>query len=72
MKQFKDILRDKRKALGMSQRQLADDMRINHSCIRGWEDGEFFPSFCSLLTLADIFECSLDELVGRKDYGQAN
>jgi transcriptional regulator with XRE-family HTH domain len=65
MKQFKDILKEKRNALGISQRKLADKTGINHSCIRGWEDGDFFPSFYSLLILADVFKCSLDELVGR-------
>lgn len=66
MKQFKDILREKRKALGMSQLELGVEVGTTQRIVRNWESGAFYPNFNSLMKLADYFKCSLDELVGRE------
>lgn len=66
MKEFKDILREKRNALGLSQQELADELCLYAARICDWEKGKCFPNFCSLLALADVLKCSVDELMGRK------
>lgn len=65
MKPFKDILREKRKALGLNQYELAEEIGTYQDKICDWETGKCFPSFCYLLELADFFKCSVDELMGR-------
>ena len=65
MKQFKDILKEKRKALGMSQFELGVEVGTTQAKIWHWESGICYPNFTSLIKIADFFKCSLDELVGR-------
>ena len=66
MKQFKDILKEKRKALGLTQYEVADALGTSQSRVASWELGQHFPGFLNLADLADIFRCSVDELMGRK------
>lgn len=66
MKQFKDILREKRKALKITQYDLAYELGTSQNIITDWETGKRFPCFCNLLDLADFFKCSVDEIMGRK------
>jgi transcriptional regulator with XRE-family HTH domain len=65
MKKFKDILREKRKALGMSQFELGIEVGTTQAKIWHWESGTCYPNFTSLNKLADVLECSVDELMGR-------
>lgn len=66
MKQFKDILRAKRKALKLTQYELAEAIGTSQNMVTKWETGQYFPGFCLLSDLADFFQCSVDELMGRK------
>ncbi len=53
-----------------SQSQLSDLLNIRQSAISKWERGESEPSLNSLIALADLYDASLDELVGRDYYGR--
>lgn len=64
-KPFGKILREKRKARGWSQTQLGNKIGSYYQTICDWERGYCLPSLISLECLADVFECTLDELVGR-------
>ncbi|MBQ6906215.1 MAG: helix-turn-helix transcriptional regulator [Clostridia bacterium] len=66
MKQFKDVLRAKRKALNLTQYELADIIGTSQNIVTKWETGRFFPGFLYLADLADFFQCSVDELMGRE------
>lgn len=49
----------------MTQVELAAKMGINQTTLSGWETGRKNPELGSLVRLADIFEVSLDYLLGR-------
>ena len=54
-----------RKANGMSQTQLAELLSLERSTISKYESGVNLPDVVTLCAIADIFECTLDDLVGR-------
>ena len=48
----------------LTQQQLADLMDVTRQAVTRWESGTVEPSTENLVTLAQIFDCSVDELVG--------
>ncbi|SEN75259.1 helix-turn-helix domain-containing protein [Streptococcus equinus] len=51
----------------MSQNELDLRIGVSHQAISKWEIGENFPDFMSLISLAQLFEVSLDSLVYQDD-----
>lgn len=49
----------------LSQIQLAKQIDVSQQCISEWENSKIEPTLSSLWKLADVFEISIDELVGR-------
>lgn len=60
-----EIIRHRRKKLEISGTELAEIIGVNSNVIYRWETGETFPSLLNAISLADYFNCSLDDLVGR-------
>lgn len=56
-----------RVAKGMTQEQLAAILCVSPAAISKWERNLSNPSIEMLWALADYFECSMDELVGREE-----
>lgn len=54
-----------RKSMNMTQEQLANMLNGKKSLVSNYENGYSVPDIETLIKLADIFEISLDELVGR-------
>lgn len=54
-----------RKALGLTQEKLANLLNGKKSLISNYENGHSTPDIYTLIKLADIFQITLDELVGR-------
>ena len=54
-----------RKALGLTQEKLANLLNGKKSLISNYENGHSTPDIYTLIKLADIFQVTLDELVGR-------
>lgn len=54
-----------RQHLGLTQEQLANALNGKKSLISNYENGYSTPDIETLIKLADIFNVSLDELVGR-------
>ncbi len=54
-----------REAAGMSKHELARRMGVTHQAVGSWERGISYPTAAKLLQLADLFHCSVDELLGR-------
>ena len=65
-------IKRKRLEAGLTQEALAEKLDVEKSTISKWETGEALPSIPNLLKLADIFECSLDELLERETIIKAN
>ena len=56
-----------RKKRGLTQRQLADKLKVSHGRISLYETGDRSPDPEMLKKLADFFGCSVDYLLGRTD-----
>lgn len=54
-----------REAAGMTKTDLARRMGVTHQAVIRWEQGGSYPTAAKLLQLADLFHCSVDELLGR-------
>lgn len=65
MKTIGKIIQEKRFKKGWSTSQLAKEIGVTHVTITHWENSQRFPNALYLVSLADVFECTLDELCGR-------
>lgn len=54
-----------RSSRNVSQEFLANTLGIDRTTISGYESGRRLPDLYTLWRLADLFEVSLDDLVGR-------
>lgn len=65
-KSFNNILKEKRENIGMTQEDLGSFVGVDDRTIGLWERGVSEPKADHVVMLADIFRCSVDELVGRE------
>lgn len=63
-------LEELRKKRGMTQHELAVLAGVQQNTISQWESGKRNPSVTRLISLAKIFDCTLDELYGRDQPAQ--
>lgn len=63
---FSQRLSQSRKARGMSQESLAQQVGVSRQAVSKWETGEALPDLPRLLAIADALELSLDDLCGRE------
>lgn len=56
-------LRDIRKAKGINQFQLADMVNVTQAAISQYESGERFPKRDTLIKLAKVLGCTVDDLI---------
>lgn len=63
---FSEILREKREAIGLSQKQLEEQLGLNRGNISKYEKGESKPTMATVVKMAEYFGCSVDELLGLK------
>lgn len=55
-----------RKQNGVSQKELAKELHVQRQTISSYERGVSTPDIYILIAMADYFEITVDELVGRK------
>ena len=59
-------IRARREAMRINQWTLAKYLKLSHQTVVSyWETGKCCPNAGSLCDLADVFGCSVDELLGR-------
>ena len=58
-------IRKHRNKLGLSQMQLANELSVTQTSISCWEADKVLPSTFLLNDLAELFNISIDELLGR-------
>lgn len=61
------IIKQLRKGAGMKQSELAKILNVGQSTISGWENGTFEPDQKTLCKIAEMFNVSIDYLVGNSD-----
>ena len=50
---------------GFTQKDLAEKLFVTSQAVSRWENGEVEPSITTLTALSDIFNVSIDEIIGR-------
>lgn len=65
-KTMADMIAGRRKALGMTQKELAEKMHITDKAVSKWERGLACPDTASIPRLAEILEISVEELMTAK------
>lgn len=64
---FQEKLICLRKQKGLSQENLGDEIGVTRQTVSKWELGETTPDMDKLIQLSELFEISIDELVGKTD-----
>ena len=59
-----ESIRACRKRQGLSQDELANRLHVTRQAVSKWENGSALPSVDMLIALANVFQLSVDELLG--------
>ena len=59
-------LQNLRKIKNMSQEELAEKLEVSRQAVSKWESGNGYPETEKLISICEIFDCSMDELVKGK------
>ena len=60
---FNEKLIELRKAKGLSQEELGNELGVSRQTVSKWELGQSYPDFQKLVLLSDFFDISLDKLI---------
>ena len=60
-------LKTQREKANKTQTELSKETGITQQSISRWESGIHTPNIVDCMTLADYYEISIDELIGRSD-----
>lgn len=63
-----DKLKEKRQELNISQNELAKRLKVSQQKINYYESNKYTPKIDFCIKLADFYDISLDELVGREGW----
>lgn len=61
---MKNNIRKYRKIKHMSQLQLAELLHVHQTAVSQWENGKTEPDITNLSRMAEIFDASVDEVMG--------
>jgi hypothetical protein len=57
------IIKQKRKAIGLRQKDLAEKLQVTDKAISAYEQGRVSPSLETVKAMCDIFGCSLYDFI---------
>ena len=63
---FNENLQILRKKNNMSQEKLAEKVEVSRQAVSKWESGSGYPETDKLISICEIFECSIDEILKGK------
>ena len=66
MNNFKAIIKDLRKAHGLTQLNLAEILHVSKSTVSSWEKGVLEPKASHLISMSKLFNVSADYLLDLK------
>lgn len=72
MMNFSVILKELREKHGYSQKQLADILHVSKNSVSHYELGQCMPSIDVIISIADVFDVSMDYLLGRSSVNLSN
>lgn len=61
-------IRDLRKENNLTQKELANLIKVDFRTVSFWETERFEPNIEQLIKLCDVFSVSADYIIGRKDF----
>ena len=56
-------LRDVRMQAGLTQEQVAEKIMVSRQTVSNWENGKSLPDIVSIMSLSDLYQISIDELL---------
>ena len=56
-------LKDARVQAGLTQEQVAEKVMVSRQTISNWENGKSLPDIVSIISLSDLYQISLDDLL---------
>ena len=71
MTHFEHNLPILRRRAGYTQEGLAEALGVSRQAVSKWESGQSLPEAATLLTLADLLSCTLDQLM-REELSEAD
>ncbi len=63
---FAENLQNLRKKKNMTQDELAEKLQVSRQAVSKWESGSGYPETEKIISICDIFNCSMDELIKGK------
>ena len=69
---FSENLQILRKMKNMSQEQLAERLDVSRQAVSKWESGNGYPETEKLISICEIFDCSIDEIIKGKFSADVN
>lgn len=60
---FHESIKEKRKNLNLTQEEVAEKLFVSRQTISNWENGKTLPDIESLISISELYEISLDELI---------
>ena len=66
-KEIGSNIREQRRRRGLTQKQLAEQLFVSSSAVSKWEMNEAIPDIHMVMQLADIFQISVAELLGKEE-----
>lgn len=61
--EISERLKQARITCGMTQKQVTERVMVSRVTLSHWENGKTLPDIASLISLSDIYQISLDELL---------
>ena len=61
-----EVVKNKRKERNISQEELACLLNVSRPTVSDWERNIVTPNVENVVSMAEIFGCSIDELFGKK------
>lgn len=68
MDQINERLKEMRLNAGMSQEELASKLNVSRQSVSKWETGDSLPDILKLKQLSQLYDVSIDYIVGNKDF----
>lgn len=56
-------LKDVRIQAGLTQEQVAEKIMVSRQTVSNWENGKSLPDIVSIMSLSDLYQISIDELL---------
>ena len=64
--QLGSYIKSRRKNLGMTQKQLAENVGVTDVIISRYENGEREPSFTEFIKLCEVLGMNIDDFIGKE------